>query len=418
MIALLVVTAWLALAGEPRNASHAWPQWGGPSRSFTTESPSLATSWPAGGPRRLWQRPLGDGYSAIVSDGATLYTVYRVEPEDVVIALDAATGRTKWESRFHAPFKELCSQRLGAAPRAAPLIAGERLVTVSAGGLMNSFNRQTGERLWSFDLLDGNAAGVRACGYAASPVAFEDLIITTAGGVGRGVVAVKAGTGALEWRSQDFENGYSSPLLIELDGRPEVVVFTYGEVSGLDPATGTLEWTVPHPADQGVNVSTPVWSPDNLLFVSSAYNGGSRVLRLSRKAGKVQVTQLWATERVRIHFGNAVRVGARIYASSGDFGAAPFAAIDMLTGDMLWRDRSVGRSSVIGADGKLIMLDEDGNLAIATPGESGLTLHAKAPVLEHTAWTVPTLCGTRLYLRDRKQILALELGATPAGGFD
>jgi len=410
MTSLLTVILWLASAALPAEKAAPWPQWGGPSRNFVTDSPALATSWPAEGPRRVWQRPLGDGYSAIVTDGETLFTVYRAGAEDAAIALEAGTGRTKWESRFDAPFQETCSQRLGPAPRAAPLIAGSRLITVSAGGQMNSFDRETGARQWTVNLLEGSPDAVRACGYSASPVAFNDLIITTAGGAGRGVVALKAASGAVAWQSQDFQNGYSSPLLIDLEGRPELVVFTYGEVSGLDPVSGKLEWTVPHPAQQGVNVATPIWGPDNLLFVSSAYNGGSRVLKLSRRGGEIDVKEIWANQRVRIHFGNAVRFGTRIYASNGDFGAAPFAAIDVNTGDMLWRDRSVSRSTLIGADGKLIILDEDGNLAIATPAESGLTVHAKAQVLEGAAWTVPTLCGTKLYLRDRKQIVALELG--------
>ena len=410
MIPLLAIVALLVTAAEAGKGPNAWPQWGGPTRSFVTDAPALSTSWPADGPRRLWQRPLGDGYSAIVSDAETLYTVYRAAEQDVVVALDAATGQTRWESRFDAPFRETCSQRLGAVPRAAPLIMADRLVTISAGGLMNSFDRRTGTKQWSLNLIEGDDQVVRACGYSASPVAFNNLIITTAGGPGRGVVAVNAETGTFAWRSQDFQNGYSSPLLIELDGRPEIVVFTFGEVSGLDPATGKLEWTVKHPAEQGVNVATPIWGPDNLLFVSSAYNGGSRVLKLTRQGDAVDVKELWASQRVRIHFGNAVRVGGRIYASNGDFGAAPFAAIDVLTGNMLWRDRSVSRSTLISADGKLIILDEDGNLAIATPGDSGMTVHARAQVLENAAWTVPTLCGSRLYLRDRKQIVAIDLG--------
>ena len=166
-------------------------------------------------------------------------------------------------------------------------------------------------------------------------------MITTGGGPGRGVVAVQASSGKIAWQSQDFQNGYSSPLLIDLDGRPELIVFTYGEVSGLNPKTGALEWSRPHPSDQGVNVTTPIWGPDNLLFVSSAYNGGSRVLRLKRNGETVNVEEVWANKRVRIHFGNAVRLGQYIYASNGDFGSAPFAAVDVLTGDMLWRDRAV-----------------------------------------------------------------------------
>ena len=148
----------------------------------------------------------------------------------------------------------------------------------------------------------------------------------------------------------------------------------------------------------------------SLLFVSSAYNGGSRVLRLTRRQGTVNVEEVWANRRVRVHFGNAVRLGNRIYASNGDFGAAPFAAIDIATGDMVWRDRSVSRATFIGVGNKLLILDEDGRLALATPGDTGLTIHAKASILGARAWTAPTLSGTTLYVRDLKQIVALDLG--------
>jgi outer membrane protein assembly factor BamB len=387
-----------------------WPQWGGPNRSFVVAARELAETWPADGPRRLWQRPLGPGYSAIVTDGRTLYTLFRDGTKDVAIALGAATGKTVWQTRYEAPFDETCSERLGPVPRAAPLIAGERLITTSAGGMMTGLDRQTGRTLWSVNLVAPGSEDVRACGYSSSPLSFGDLVITTAGGRGRAVVAVDAATGKIAWQSQDFQNGYSSPLLVDLDGQPEVVVFTYGEVSGLNPATGALEWTVAHPSDQGVNVATPIWGSDHLLFVSSAYNGGSRVLRLTRRDGKVNVEEIWANRRVRIHFGNAVRLGNRIYASNGDFGAAPFAAIDVATGDLAWRDRSVSRSTLVGVGNRLLILDEDGNLALATPGDSGLIIHAKASVLGARSWTVPTLSGTTLYLRDATQIVALDLG--------
>jgi outer membrane protein assembly factor BamB len=407
---LTMVVVWL-VATLSATGVDPWPQWGGPSRNFVIEARGLATSWPAEGPRRVWKRALGDGYSGIVADDQAVYTMYRAGDQDAVVALDRATGVTKWESKYDGPFTETCSQRLGPVPRAAPLLMADRIVTISAGGLMNSFDRKTGARQWSVDLLGGSASAVRACGYSSSPVAFGDLVISTAGGPGRGVVAVQASSGKIAWQSQDFQNGYSSPLLIDLDGRPELIVFTYGEVAGLNPRTGALDWSRPHPSDQGVNVATPIWGADNLLFVSSAYDGGSRVLRLKRHGDQVNVEELWANKRVRIHFGNAVRLGETIYASNGDFGSAPFAAVDIKTGDMLWRDRAVSRATLLGVGDKLILLDEDGNLALATPSSSGLAVHAKATVLSHTAWTAPTLVGTTLYLRDRQQILALELGS-------
>lgn len=412
MTAALIGLLATAIGGALLSAEAAWPQWGGPRRNFVAPAVDLATAWPAAGPPRLWERALGDGYSAIVTDGTTLYTMYRAGTKDAVVALDAATGRTRWESQYEAPFVETCSERLGAAPRSTPLIAGPRLITVSAGGLMTSFSRATGATEWTHDLLDGAKDAVRACGYSASPIAYKGLVITTGGGKGRGVLAIDATAGTRVWHAQDFENGYSSPILIDLGGRPELVVFTYGDIAGLNPDTGALEWRHSHPADQGVNVATPVWGDDGLLFVSSAYNGGSRVLRVSRTSGAVAVEEVWANKRVRIHFGNAVRMGSRVFGSSGDFGAAPFAAVDVATGEIAWRDRGVARATVLASGARLVILDEDGNLAIASPADDGLTIHAKAPVLGARAWTVPTLSGTTLYLRDQRRIVALDLSVT------
>jgi outer membrane protein assembly factor BamB len=406
MFVLLLASAAPSSAQVPG----AWPQWGGPGRDFVTAGDGLALAWPEEGPRRLWRRPLGDGLSAIVTDGSTLYTLYRDGDTDVAVALDAATGTTRWEHRYVAPFTETCSHRLGPIPRASPLIAGERLITVSAGGLMQSLDRESGKPQWSYDLLAGAPDQHRACGYSSSPLAYKNMIITTAGGKGRGVVALDAATGRPVWQAQDYQNGYSSPVLIDLEGRPELVVFTFAEVAGLNPDTGALEWSHPHAAEFGVNVTTPVFDGGHLLFVSSSYNGGSRVLRLTRAGPRVSVEQLWETRRIRIHFGNAVRFGMRIYASNGDAGSAPLAAIDILTGEMVWRDRTVGRAALVGAGTRLILLGEDGTLALMTPGADGPIVHGKAQITRGQAWTVPTLSGTTLYVRDRQDIMALDLG--------
>ena len=400
----------LAFAASPSPTTVAWPQWGGPNRNFVVPAADLASSWPAGGPKRLWQKPLGDGFSALVTDGITLYATYREGADDAAIALDARTGETRWTTKYAAPFTETCSERLGAAPRAAPLIHGDQLIAVTSGGELHSFDRRDGKAQWKVDVLAGAAGELRACGYSTSPVAYKNTLITMAGGKGRGVVALDAATGRTVWQSQDFQNGYSSPILIDLDGRPEVVVFTYGEVAGLNPDTGALEWSTPHPSDQGVNVATPIWGDDHLLFVSSAYGGGSRMLRLARKGDTVVVEEVWATQRVRVHFGNAVRLGRRLYFSNGDMATAPFAAVDVATGEPVWRDRAVTRATLIGVGQDLVLLDEDGNLVLATPTDSGLEVRGKVALLTERAWTAPTLSGTTLYVRDRHQVIALDLG--------
>jgi len=121
-----------------------------------------------------------------------------------------------------------------------------------------------------------------------------------------------------------------------------------------------------------------------------------------------------AQEIMRVHFTNAIRVGDIVYGSSGDFGPAPFTAVEVKTGKVLWRNRSFPRASFLFADGHFIILDEDGQLILASPTAEGLTITSKAAVLSNQSWTVPSLAGTRLYLRDRKNMMALELGAQPA----
>jgi outer membrane protein assembly factor BamB len=397
-------------AAAAAQATPGWPQWGGPDRTFAVPAAPLAESWPGDAPPVRWRRPLGDGFSGIVTDGETLYTTYRSGTDDVAVALSAGDGRTLWQTPYPAPFVETCSERLGAAPRAAPLIDADRLVTTTAGGAMLAFDRRNGKLLWRVELVAEDSEAAKPCGYASSPVAFDGALITMAGGKGRGVVAIDGATGRLRWASQDFLNGYSSPLIVDVVGRPQLIAFTAGEISGLDPRTGALDWSLPHPADFGVNVAMPTWGADGLLFVSSAYNGGSRVLRLVRKGDRIVPEELWANKRVRIHFGNAARIGDVIYASNGDLGTAPLAAVDVRTGEIVWRDRAAARASLIASGDRLLILDENGMLVLARPGPGGLGVLAKAQVLNNRSWTAPTLSGTTLYVRDQKEIVALELG--------
>jgi len=161
--------------------------------------------------------------------------------------------------------------------------------------------------------------------------------------------------GAVAWRKHDFKNSTSSPILINVDGQEQLVAFMFSEIVGVEPNSGALLWSHPHPTDFGLNTSTPVWGEDNLLFVSSAYGGGSRVIKLTRNGDKTTVEQVWAHSLMRVHFGNCIRVGDLVFGSSGDFGPAPFTAVNVKTGKVAWRDRSLGRASFLYADGRFIV---------------------------------------------------------------
>jgi outer membrane protein assembly factor BamB len=408
LLFVLVFTTLSAAAQVlPGAQAQGWTQFGGPRRDFTTEVKGLAESWPAAGPKQLWKRELGEGFSPFAVDGDAIYTMYQRGEFELAIALDAETGFTLWQAPYSAPITSNMSRAPG--PRATPLVVGDGVFTVGATGKLHRFDTSTGKVEWAVDLYETFKPPLQDEYYAASPLAYRDTIIVPVGAPGASIVAFEARSGRVAWKAHDFRISYASPILIDVDGQAQVVLVMESEVIGIDPANGALLWKHPHANRTKTNVSTPVWGPGNLLFVSSAYDSGGRMLKLTRAGASTSVEELWYSRDLRIHVANAIRIGDTIYGSSGDFGPAFFSALDVRSGATRWQQRDVVKASVIFADGKFIMLNEKGELLLARPGESGLQVLATAQVLTPTSWTPPSLAGTTLYLRDRQHAVALAL---------
>ena len=398
-------------AARPR--PDAWRQLGGPHRNFRVDSAAVATAWDVGGPTRLWSRRLGEGYSSILADGDLLFTMYRQDDDEVIIALDAATGATRWQYAYHTPlvhngYFDVWLNSSGPGPYSTPLIAGDTVFAVGVDGHFHALDKRTGEMLWAqdlvaaFDVVEYNA-------FASSPIAYGRTVILPLGGSGHGVVAFDRETGATVWRSPAFDLAPGSPVLIEVDGQNQLVVVGQQELVGLDPRDGRRLWSHPHANELGLNLSMPVRVGDNALFLSSGYDGGSRLIRLSQVDGRTTSEEIWFNNRMRVHFSNALHIDGLVLASTGDFGPAFVAALDVETGAEVWRERTFARAQMLDAGGSLVILDEDGELAVASVTLDGLQVHARGAVLTSNAWTPPTLVGSTLYVRDRHQILALDL---------
>jgi outer membrane protein assembly factor BamB len=385
-----------------------WSQWGGPNRNFKIEASPVATSWPAAGPPRLWHRALGEGYSGIVTAGSSLYTMYRRAAQDVVIALDANTGRTLWEAPIDAPHRPGDNMTAGPGPYATPLVVGNRLFVVTVMGNFQALDRQTGKRIWSHDLLKEYGGTPVDPGYSMSPIAYGDTIIVSVGGRGHAMMAFRQSDGAVAWQKGDFTSGTSSPLLARIDGREQLVNFMAKEVAAFDPATGNVLWSHPHQTRYDLNIATPAWcEEEGVLVIASAYDGGARGLRPSASSA----TELWHHNRLRVHHGNMICIDGVVYGSSGDFGPAPFTAVEATSGRVLWQDRTFSKANMLHVGQMVLVLDADGTLGVTRPSREGLKVFAQTQILEQTAWTAPTLVGTRLYARDRKNIVALDLAA-------
>jgi outer membrane protein assembly factor BamB len=395
-----------------------WSQFGGPHRNFTSDVTGLASSWPSSGPKKLWAWPLGEGYSGIAVDKGVLLTMYRKGGEEVATALDAATGKTMWEYAYKAGLGNLAMEN-GQGPHTTPLIVNDRVYTVGINAILNCIDKKSGKLVWSKDLYkDFPGSTHMDRGYSTSPILYKNTIILTVGGRGHAVVALNPEDGSTVWAKNDLGNSPSSPMLIKVQGQDQLVAFlddggsdlAHGLVTGLDPNNGQLLWTHPHKTSWDLNIAMPVWGDDNILVISSAYGTGARGLRLTQSGGKTSVQELWRNPRMRIHHGTMVRVGDYVYGSSGDFGPAPLTAINVKSGEIKWQDRAFPKASFVYADGKFFLVDEDGGVSLAQLAPDGAKVLSRATLLAHNAWTAPSLGGTTLYVRDRKSIMALDVG--------
>ena len=427
--ALLVLAAVLASApsfadpdpirSDPTQpaAESSWTQWGGPNRDFVISgAPSLAPSWPEGGPQVLWLRPLGGGYSQILADDGVLYVNFRRGDDDVAAALDADTGETRWEhTHGSTPFPD---QRIefGVGPNATPLLAGgrraggaptKRLVTVGFTGRVHALDAATGELAWSHDLVEDFGGKQQRFGTSAAPVAYRDMAVVLAGGDPHGALGFDLETGEVVWRAPALDISYASPLIIELGGEDQLVFMTSKEIVGVSLADAQVKWRHPHKNQYGNNCAGPWWGEDGLMFVSSQADGGSRTLKLAAENGRVSVEEIARDPSVKIFHNSAVRLDDHLYGASGSF----LVAHHLKTGKESWKERGFPKANVVVADGKALLLDENGTLSLATLTPEKLTVHSQAKLLSRPAWTPPTLVGSRLYLRDKEKMVALELGA-------
>lgn len=386
----------IQLAGS---ASAQWPQWGGPNRDFHSPATGLAEEWPEAGPKRIWERELGAGYSSIVADGGRLFTMYRSGDDEVVVALNAETGATDWEHKYRTTSGS-------EAPNSTPIIEGNRLYTLGVSGMLYALDKNSGKVAWSHDLVKEYKAKWPQYGFSSSPLAYGGSLILPVGGAGYGVAAFALADGRLLWHKHDLEEVYASPILIEVEGEVQVAVLAANQVVGLSPETGELLWSEPIRGEQ--NLATPVWSSDKLLCVTAGA-AGSVGFRFSKADGKTKVEKAWKNDKVQIAQTTVVRAGDYFYGSTGH---DPFfvTAIHAKTGEVAWQEPGFSLANLVSADGKILLLDTDGVLALATAGPEAWKVNAKVNVLKPQAFTAPTLADKRLYLRDLEKILAIDLG--------
>jgi outer membrane protein assembly factor BamB len=394
-------------AGSDLSAGTDWPQFRGPQQNGVSLEKGLLRSWPEGGPKVLWRKPLGSGFSTVSVVGDALYTLAVEGESEMAYRLRASDGEVVWRAPLGPVFPEV----FGNGPRSTPRVEKDVVYVLSATGRLHALGTKDGARLWELDLVKELGSPTPQRGFASSPVVDGDLLILEAGGTaGRSVVALDKKTGKIRWSALDGEPGYMTPLAVTIDGvRQYVFVRTDGDIVSLRQ-DGTVHWR--HPWREGA-IASPLFLPPNRIFASATDDAGAVLLEIGKAEGqgatKATVREVWNNRLMKNHFSSSVLYEGYIYG----FDNASLKCLAAETGEQKWVQRGYGKGSLIAADGLLYVLSDQGELLLAEATPEGFREKGRVQVLQGRSWTAPVLSHGRLYLRNDKEMIVLDV-QTPA----
>jgi outer membrane protein assembly factor BamB len=404
--AVVAAVVVLALAGEASmQTTSAWPQWRGPNRDGHSLETGLLQQWPAGGPPLAWKAAgAGAGYSSMVSSGGRLYTLGARAGTEYVVAFDAASGRKLWE----VPNGRLYTNDRGDGPRSTPTLDGDRLFVLGASGDLSALQAADGKAVWSVNVFTQFGGRNPRWGLSESPLVAGDRVLVNAGGPDASIVALEKRTGKVLWRSQSDEAGYSSAVLHTVGGIEHAIFFTGQRAVGVDVRDGRLLWSYDKVANRVANIATPIVRGDR-VFLSSDYGTGAALLRLQPSGTGLAAEEVYFTREMRNHHASSVLVDDHLYG----FSSAILTALRFADGTMAWRDRSVGKGSIIYADKRLYLFGENGAVGLAEASPEGYSEKGRFSLQTGSlpTWAHPMVAGGRLFLRDQDTIYAYDVRA-------
>lgn len=394
-----------AAAPTPTPAAPApyWTDFRGPRRDGHYAERPIRTDWPREGLKPLWKQPVGGGYASFAIARGRAFTIEQRGGQEVVAAYHVPTGRELWTHAWSAAFREFMG---GDGPRATPTWADGRVYALGAQGEFRCLDEATGKTAWRTNILEDSGATNLPWGMAASPLIVDDTVVVVPGGGGeQSVVAYDRHTGKRAWSALGDRPAYASPMLVTLGGVRQIVVFTASRVIGITPDRGELLWEYPWTTQFDVNASQPLVIGDNRLFVSSGYGTGAALIEVAPGDSGLSVREVWRTNRMKNQFTSSVLHEGFIYGLDESI----LACLDASTGDLKWKGGRYGYGQVLLASGHLIVLSEQGDLALVRATPERHEEIARFPMLDGKTWNHPAMADGYLLIRNISEMAAFDL---------
>jgi len=399
LISMAILVVSVASQTSAQTAGN-WPQWRGANRDGISKETGLLKQWPTDGPPLAWKAAgAGGGYSSFAISNGKLYTMGLRGDREFVIAFDVATGKQLWATAHGAAFRN----DRGDGPRGTPTVDGANIYSLGGNGDLSAIEARTGKLLWTMNVLQKFGGSNIIWGISESPLVIGEKLLVNAGGPGASIVALNKKDGSLIWKSQSDKAGYSSAIPVQVGNTTQVVFFTHTRGLGLDLKDGKLLWEYPRAANNVANAATPIVR-GNRVFISSDYGNGGGVVEISAD-GKAQ--EVYFTKDMRNHHSSSILIGDHLYGFSGNI----LTAMHFDTGEVAWKDRSVGKGSIVYADGNLYALSENGVVGLVEVSPAGYKEKGRFRIQQENlpTWAHPVVAGGRLYLRDQDTIYAYDV---------
>jgi outer membrane protein assembly factor BamB len=406
------VRSWLVVAVVAFYVAHAeggdWPQILGPHRDGRAEGESLADSWPAAGPKVIWERPVGRGYAGVAVVGERGVLFHRVENEELVQAFDVRTGKFSW--KFAIPTSYVSGISPDDGPRCVPVIQGDRVIAFGAQGNLACVRLADGTKIWTVDTHAEFRAGEGYFGAGSSPIVEGDKVIVNVGGAlsDAGIVAFSLESGQLVWKATREDASYSSPVAVTVHGVRHLIVETRLKAVSLNPDNGSIRFEVPFGMrGPTVNGANPTVFGDR-LFMTASYGIGA----VFAKIGDTSAEKLWdSNDLISSQYATCIAEGGLLYGIHGrdDQGQASLRCIDPEKQKILWQKDDFGYATILFADGKLIVQKTDGTFVLVKASPSQYTELASAQIFNTKTFALPALASGRLYVRDDRTLKCLHL---------
>jgi len=402
--------------------SEEWPTWRGPQGDGITRETGLLTEWPADGPKKLWSATVGIGHASPVAVDGKVYIFSENEDQttETLDAFDADSGKKIWSQTSQGAFSIQNVQWRGT--RATPTIVDDKIYTYGGSGDLIARQLSDGKEIWRVNILQSSGGKELQWGEASSPL-IEGDVIYVQGGRGQGAavaVAVSRNDGKILWISQakgralgdagwPTGGGYAHPILATVDGQKQLIVLGGDAIFGMNPSDGKTLWSEPWVTSYDVNATTPIYL-DSQLFISSGYNHGSEMLKLSASGA----TQVWGVKALQCRFPGIVLDRGVLYINSEQI----LKAANWSDGKILWEAK--GADMRLGAGGSfarfgdyLILISERGTLTLAKATAEGFTKISQVKHLTEgdNIWATPVIYHGKLYIKGVTEVMCFDIAA-------